>query len=63
MSPVVKGYFDAYLHCVVAPDHLLTGTGKCLVEVFFLQLDDKAKQQQLNKALAESMKVLGAASH
>lgn len=34
-SPFVKGNFGPYLHNAAALDHLLTGTGNCLIEVCF----------------------------
>lgn len=57
-SPVRKGYFDLYFHNFLAPDQLLTGINKHLIEVCFLHLEDKAKQEQLNIALQVSMKFL-----
>lgn len=40
----VRGYFYPYLYTVVALDHVVTGISKCLIEFFFLQLNDNVKQ-------------------
>lgn len=49
-SPFVKRNFDLNFLSVVAPDHLLTGIGWCLIEICVFQVEDKRKQEQLESS-------------
>lgn len=57
-ASVVREYFDPNQHNGTVSDHLLIGTGKCLIEVCFAYLEETSEQEQLRAAIVVSTKVL-----
>ena len=62
-KPVVSPTFDPYTQNVVAPDHLLAGIGKYLVESVFLSITNNRKRYELDTRMCFELKTLGMGSH
>ena len=61
--PVVPGTFNPYNQNAVAPDHLLAGLGKFMVETAFVMLNSDTDRKRLEIVVCQKLKDLGFGSH
>lgn len=62
-KPVVNVEFDPYSRNVIAPDHLLAGIGKFLLESIFVNLPTMELRSKLDVLLCHSLRRMGQGSH
>ena len=60
---VVFEHFDAYSRNAIAPDHLLAGLGKYLLETTFLLLPSDIDRIKLDIILCQALRSIGMGSH
>ena len=60
---VVSEHFDAYSRNAIAPDHLLAGLGKYLLETTFLLLPSDIDRIKLDIILCQALRSIGMGSH
>lgn len=63
LLPVFNVTFDPYSRNLVAPDHLLAGIGKSIIEATFLTIKSRESSSKLDVLLCHDLRTLGLGSH